>query len=88
MQPILFAIAPIIVTSLTTVLKRIPFIPQDGSARYWIVRIIAALLSFGTVIVNYMLTGQPIDPNSLQTIVLTFMTFLGSVGGHEIAKQK
>lgn len=92
MNPLLLAVLPLIVTGLTSLIKRLPAVDKtEGTARAVIVRGIAALLSLGGIIAAFMSSGQVPDPNILGDIVLTislaFMTFLGSIGGHSVFKK-
>lgn len=89
MDAIIVAGLPIAVTVITNLLKAVPVVNNltDG-ARLAVVRLIAAVFSFLGVIGAYMATGAPIDPMSVQTLVLAFLTFWGSIGVHEVTKAK
>jgi hypothetical protein len=94
MQPIIFAILPVLVTGLTSLIKRTPIVSDDASqgTRSLIIRSIAAVLSIGGVWSAFALTGVSPDPtvisNDVAILALGFMTFLGSIGGHEVASKK
>lgn len=85
---ILLAFAPFVVSGLTSLIKRIPVLAnmEDGPFT-WIVRFIAALLSFLGVIGIYMTTGT-LDEGALQTFALTLLTFIGATGVHFLGKPK
>lgn len=92
MQAIIFAVLPLLVTGFTTLLKRVPVIDKtDGTTRVVIIRGLAAFLSLLGVVGAFLSTGQIPDLTILNdlilTLVLAFLTFLGSVGGHEILKK-
>ncbi len=94
MQALIFAVLPLIITGLTSLIKRAPVVDNvaDQGKRNVIIRAIAALLSLAGVVGKFMLTGQVPNPEILSDLVLTvslgIMTFFGSVGGHELLKRK
>lgn len=94
MSTLIFALVPVLVTGLTTLIKKTPLVSDSASqsTRNVIIRFIAALLSLAGIVGAFMLSGQTPDVsvinNDVTIIALSFMAFLGSVGGHEIAKSK
>ena len=93
MTPILLAVLPLIVTGLTSLIKRTPVVSKDASSekRDLVIRGIAAVLSLLGVLGSFMLSGALPDPAILSdlvtTIALTFMVFIGSIGAHSVAKK-
>jgi hypothetical protein len=92
MSAIFIAILPMLVTALTSIIKRAPVIDNTNSQgkRNLIIRSIAAILSLGGIVGGFMINGVAPDPAVLADILgvlaLAFVTFLGSVGFHSIAK--
>lgn len=68
MEAILFAVSPILVNIVTQGLKKLQTIEMSAN-RIILVRYIAALLSFGSVVLGALITGDMPD----QTIVTTFV---------------
>lgn len=88
MTDLLFALIPFVVSGLTSLIKRIPVLTSLSDGPYtWIVRFIAALLSFLGVLGAYIATGT-LDASALTTFALALMTFIGATGVHFLGKKK
>lgn len=89
MNTLLYALTPILVTGLTSLFKKLPGISTVPDGVYlWTIRLVCAILSFLGVVATSYVTGSPVDPSSIETVSLTIMTFLGSVGAHYLGKKK
>ena len=89
MLAIIYPLLPVITTVITNWLKAIPVINQmSGGARLAVVRLIAAIVSFASVVLAHMLTDAPIEAASVQALIEAFLVFFGAIGVHEVTKQK
>lgn len=88
MTALLFALSPFVVSGLTSLIKRLPVLANMSDGPFtWFTRFIVLLLSFGAVVGSYMSTGI-LDIDTLSTLTLTLLTFLGATGVHFLGKKK
>jgi hypothetical protein len=79
-----FAASPFIISALTGWIKGwTPFANLSDTARPAIIRVLAAVISFGYVLFGFWITGN-VDSNvlgvSLQALILAVVPWLGSLG--------
>ncbi len=87
MQTLLIALTPILVSFLTSQVKKIKIFKNEGY-RNISIRFVAALFSYGAVVLNTGLIGGDVDVNSTQTFAEALMVFLGSTGTFFLFKKK
>lgn len=89
MNPIILALAPIIVSLLTGALKRLPlFSDMTDSWRTGAIRFLAVALSFISALLGAWVSGTEVDATSIQTFADALVVFLGSTGAYLIASRK
>ena len=85
---LILAAIPFIVTSLTSLLKRAPVFNLEEPFRSISVRLIAAVLSFVSATLLFMLGGDPVAEVHIEELVVALYTWLGALGGHNLLKRK
>lgn len=86
---LLLAASPVIVTGIVSALKRLPAVDYlSDSGRVVVIRLVAALFSFGSATLIFWLGGDAVNHASVEEFVLAFITFLGAVGSHDLLKKK
>lgn len=89
MNPILLALAPIVVSLLTSALKRLPlFSDMTDAWRTGAIRFLAVTLSFVSALMGAWVSGTEVDALSIQTFSDALVVFLGSTGAYLIASRK
>lgn len=93
MSPIILALLPILVKVLTSAFKYIPVVNNaETGTRTTVIRVFAAVLSLAGIVGAFMLNGTAPDPANLSdivtTLLLAFMTFIGSTGIHDLLNKK
>jgi len=82
-------ISATITSALTGLIKKIPVIDNMSDDYHKaVVRLIAAVLSFGSVVAMYMLHGTEIDQSAIQVLVDAVLSFLGATGIFFFLKKK
>lgn len=79
MAPFILLAAPIVVSYLTTFVKKLALV--DSSAyRVLVVRALVAVFAYLAVLGTAWLNNTPVDPTSTETAVNAVLTFLASTG--------
>jgi hypothetical protein len=85
MESFLSLLAPVVVSGLTQVSKYIvPALLKISNK--WLV-LIVAVLSYIVALANSVITGQPVDPVSLQTFADMLVNLLGATGLYFFTKK-
>ena len=87
MENLLLALSPIAVYFLTSGVKKIQSLSFSPRAKTYI-RLVAVVLSFGAVVGNSVVSGQPVDPVSIEMFTNVVLTFLASTGVYALTKAK
>lgn len=77
--PFIPLVAPLFVSTITQLIKKIPPIAQSGYKNS-ILRICVAILSFASVIGVSALSQTTVDPTSINAFVDALLVFLGASG--------
>lgn len=70
MEALVTAVSPIVVTWLTQHLKKFKAIDLSKNKKV-IVRTVVAVLAFGAALGTSIISGQPVDPVAIETLVKT-----------------
>lgn len=89
MENLLFLVSPIVVSLVTSGLKKLNLqsVLTTGKRRAFM-RVVVALLAYGVVNGTAALAGGEVDPVATETLVKAVMVFLGSTGVYFFAVKK
>lgn len=92
METLLLTLSPIAVAAVAQIVKLIltygAGMVEHGGIRLAFLRVLVAVLSFGSVIGSAILSGQEVDVASIQTFGEAILVFLGASGAYFLAKKK
>lgn len=89
MEAILVMLSPFAVSGVTWVIKKLGVTsPLSNGWETAVLRLIVAALSFGAIVGSAKLTGVPVEATSIQTFVLSVMTFFGATGVYFFSSKK
>lgn len=86
---LLLLASPFVVAGITWLVKQHALFDNLLAEPYrtYGLRLVVALCSFGSVVGSAALSGQPIDPASIQTLATAILTFLGATGTYFFFKK-
>jgi hypothetical protein len=84
MENFIFLLAPIVVSLITTGIKKLRTVKFNKS----VLRVIVAVLSFGSVLGTALLSGEQVNVAHIETFVEAIFVFLSSTGVYLLSKKK
>ena len=89
MEPLLLAVAPILVFIVTSGVKRLKAVSLlEGGRRVLVLRFLVAVLSFGAVAGKSLVDGSDVDPVAVDSFVEAAIVFASASGLHLFAAKK
>ena len=83
----LVALAPFFVSLLTMFVKKLKTIELSKHKKA-ILRFVAAVFAFGSVLIVAMLNGTEVDPVAIETFINAGMVFVSTLGIYSIGKMR